>query len=267
VPSQSSRPKMGANPSEEIPLDLSKPVDLSGGRHYASSSRDDDADDIVMHERLYDDSKSETHSELSENDGNVSMTDSNPASPNGMSMASPGSLLPIPPKRFRTQLSQIQVKIMKSIYQYYKTPTMCECELLGREIGLAKRVIQVWFQNARAKEKKAKMQYPNYSPELDIPTPPEVCKLCSFKYSHKYTVQDHLFSRRHIENIKSHIKATDRDLIQETGTMSWERSEVAAAVSQPIAPRVSQSGQDDVKNKDHYKTKERSERNSSSSSE
>ena len=83
--------------------------------------------------------------------------------------------------------------------------------------------LQVWFQNARAKEKKAKMQYPNYSPELDMPAPPEVCKLCNFKYSHKYTVQDHLFSRRHIENVKSHIKATDRDLIQEGSKGLWER--------------------------------------------
>ena len=32
---------------------------------------------------------------------------------------------------------------MKNIFADYKTPTMAECEMLGKEIGLPKRVIQV----------------------------------------------------------------------------------------------------------------------------
>ncbi len=36
----------------------------------------------------------------------------------------------------------------------FKTPSMGECESIGREIGLSKRVVQVWFQNARSKVKK-----------------------------------------------------------------------------------------------------------------
>ena len=236
-------------PSDEAPLDLSQPVDLSRSQSRDAAAAADHHDDVVArHERPYDDAKSETQSESTENDGNVSMTDSNPASPSGLtSLASPGAsnpLIPVPPKRFRTQLSQLQVKIMKSIYQYYKTPTMCECELLGREIGLAKRVIQVWFQNARAKEKKAKMQYPNYNPEVEVLAPPEVCKLCSFKYSHKYTVQDHLFSRRHIENIKAHIKATDRDLLQDSSAMPWDKHDNPRPVNHaPAAAPRAMTGQ------------------------
>ncbi len=60
-------------------------------------------------------------------------------------------------KRTRTQLSVTQIRMMKAIFKDYRTPTMHECELLGNEIGLARRVVQVWCQNARAKERKAKV--------------------------------------------------------------------------------------------------------------
>ena len=58
------------------------------------------------------------------------------------------------PRRVRTQMTQYQVNVMRLIFAEYKTPTMNECEQMGREINLKKRVVQVWFQNARAKEKK-----------------------------------------------------------------------------------------------------------------
>lgn len=60
-------------------------------------------------------------------------------------------------KRHRTHMSPVQIKVMKELFKDYKTPTMPECELLGQELGLGKRVVQVWFQNARAKERKAKV--------------------------------------------------------------------------------------------------------------
>ncbi|UJR30210.1 hypothetical protein I4U23_017748 [Adineta vaga] len=57
-------------------------------------------------------------------------------------------------RRFCTQMSPLQMKLMKAIFMEYRTPTMPECKLLGKEIDLQKRVVQVWFQNPRAKEKK-----------------------------------------------------------------------------------------------------------------
>ena len=43
-------------------------------------------------------------------------------------------------------MSNVQVKMMKNIFENYKTPTMPECLGLGNDIGLQKRVVQVWFQ-------------------------------------------------------------------------------------------------------------------------
>ena len=42
--------------------------------------------------------------------------------------------------------------------------------------------------------------------DADFPKAPEECKLCSFKYSHKFTVQDHIFTKRHIDNAKAYIQ-------------------------------------------------------------
>ncbi|XP_034937927.1 zinc finger homeobox protein 3 isoform X2 [Chelonus insularis] len=110
-------------------------------------------------------------------------------------------------KRYRTQMSATQVKVMKSLFSDYKTPTMAECEMLGREIGLPKRVVQVWFQNARAKEKKARLaaglpaEGSSVQPHRG-PTGPDECRLCSVRYSPKSPLQEHVFSRRHIESVR-----------------------------------------------------------------
>ena len=111
-------------------------------------------------------------------------------------------------KRFRTQMTGVQVKMMKGIFEAYKTPTMSECSALGQEIGLQKRVVQVWFQNARAKEKRAKLQLQQATGGEDVmPPPPEGCNVCpEFKYGHKFAVQDHLFTRAHLDNLKLAIE-------------------------------------------------------------
>merc|ERR1739844_197981 len=115
-------------------------------------------------------------------------------------------------KRFRTQMSGVQVKIMKAIFEAYKTPTMTECSTMGREIGLQKRVVQVWFQNARAKEKRARLQLQQATGGRDgdmgasfQPPTPDRCVVCpDFSYvdGKGCAVQDHIFTRKHLENLK-----------------------------------------------------------------
>ncbi|CAL4123099.1 unnamed protein product, partial [Meganyctiphanes norvegica] len=189
----------GVRHEGESPLDLSKPLGFEGSL----------LDTSLDHTEDHSDEDGVYNLEVTvDPDGGEVITyvhESGPSSPASSTTGSakqvgntPGGV-----KRYRTQMSAIQVKLMKSVFYDYKTPTMAECELLGREIGLAKRVVQVWFQNARAKEKKAKLALQKMlGTEPEGPKPPEECKVCNFKYSHKYAIQDHIFTRSHIESMK-----------------------------------------------------------------
>ena len=221
VSSSSGAEEGGSGTGEEAPLDLSKPLPRVDDSLNMST---DSARRMSM-----DDSISETYSESAEshNDDGIILTDYYPSSPNtnkaspapnsltspaaghpGQQVGGGGSGAQMPHKRYRTQMNSLQIKVMKAMFVDYKTPTMAECELLGREIGLAKRVVQVWFQNARAKEKKAKLNYANsYNMEVDFYRPPEECKVCNFTYSHKYTIQDHIFTKNHIARLRSTMMA------------------------------------------------------------
>lgn len=236
-PELSSTPMKSETPAaptmdEEAPLDLSKPLKVSthsedrnkdgptsqssfssghsssgGGQGERSRQNSGHStvhsvlgsavDQAYMMNRFKQDSAMH-HAEVEEESSNMS---SSPASPAHNSQT-PGAN-----KRYRTQMTSLQVRIMKQIFQDYKTPTMAECEMLGRVIGLQKRVVQVWFQNARAKEKKAKLNMKFPPAEMEFPKPPEECTLCNFKYSHKYTIQDHIFTKKHIDKVREFIQS------------------------------------------------------------
>jgi len=73
---------------------------------------------------------------------------------------------------------------------------MSECESLGRSIGLNKRVVQVWFQNARAKEKKSNSS----------PVPPAThCTHCNLHYTDKTTLHQHLFDPAHLTRVREYL--------------------------------------------------------------
>ncbi|CAI9612992.1 unnamed protein product [Staurois parvus] len=110
-------------------------------------------------------------------------------------------------KRFRTQMTNLQLKVLKSCFNDYRTPTMLECEVLGNDIGLPKRVVQVWFQNARAKEKKAKLNMAKHFGinQTNYEGPKTECTLCGVKYSARLSVRDHIFSQQHISKVKDAI--------------------------------------------------------------
>ncbi|KAJ8924890.1 hypothetical protein NQ315_001046 [Exocentrus adspersus] len=204
--------------SGEIPLDLSKPVDLSRPMKVSMDHERNICDPgplTDLSERSLCDERSDSMSETTE----FYDDESNPTSPASSTQSNTQRQLSTSgtsvggTKRFRTQMSSVQVKVMKILFQEYKTPTMAECESLGREIGLPKRVVQVWFQNARAKEKKSKMALQKVLGQADPDNPalPEDCKYCNFKYSHKYSIQDHIFTKTHIANVRMHLESQNKD--------------------------------------------------------
>ncbi|KAB7499114.1 Zinc finger homeobox protein 4 [Armadillidium nasatum] len=194
----------------ETPLDLSKPFDLVRPLGIDSSNiHDGTSDDRLDYWSDEDGCQLEISEHEDGDNGNFSF-ESNPNSPASSTTSS--ARQNNSGKRFRTQMSGIQVKLMKTIFNDYKTPTMTECEMFGKEIGLAKRVIQVWFQNARAKEKKAKLALQKVlGTEPENPKPPDECRVCNFTYNHKYSIQDHIFTREHIENMKRYLEKSKEE--------------------------------------------------------
>ena len=58
------------------------------------------------------------------------------------------------PKRIRTSFKVHQLIAMKELFESDKNPDSSKLAVLSKTIDLPKRVLQVWFQNARAKSRK-----------------------------------------------------------------------------------------------------------------
>ncbi|GLH12666.1 Protein apterous [Gryllus bimaculatus] len=70
-----------------------------------------------------------------------------PGTPGGM----PGSNGQQRTKRMRTSFKHHQLRTMKSYFAINHNPDAKDLKQLSQKTGLPKRVLQVWFQNARAK--------------------------------------------------------------------------------------------------------------------
>nr|XP_046211811.1 uncharacterized protein zfhx2 isoform X3 [Oncorhynchus gorbuscha] len=73
-------------------------------------------------------------------------------------------------RRPRTHLSCLQLSILQSCYETCAHPNALECEAVGTELGLPLKVVQIWFQNTRAKEKRWRLQQEKLSPVSSDPS-------------------------------------------------------------------------------------------------
>ncbi|CAH2218361.1 jg22448 [Pararge aegeria aegeria] len=76
------------------------------------------------------------------------------------SVASPGSVSSHNQrtKRMRTSFKHHQLRTMKSYFAINQNPDAKDLKQLAQKTGLSKRVLQVWFQNARAKWRRNMMR-------------------------------------------------------------------------------------------------------------
>ncbi|VVC39432.1 Hypothetical protein CINCED_3A009459 [Cinara cedri] len=64
-------------------------------------------------------------------------------------------------KRMRTSFKHHQLRTMKSYFNINQNPDAKDLKQLAQKTGLSKRVLQVWFQNARAKWRRNIMRQEN----------------------------------------------------------------------------------------------------------
>ena len=119
-------------------------------------------------------------------------------------------------KRHRTHMSDLQVRVMRAIYAEHRTPSIGECATLGVKIGLARRVVQVWFQNARAKDKKRCLTegaFDDGSGPGDsdgvMATGDGRCRWCGVTYAvERCSVREHVFSPEHVAAVDRIVRAS-----------------------------------------------------------
>lgn len=72
-------------------------------------------------------------------------------------------------KRMRTSFKHHQLRTMKSYFAINQNPDAKDLKQLAQKTGLSKRVLQVWFQNARAKWRRNNLKQQDHQSQQNSP--------------------------------------------------------------------------------------------------
>ncbi|CAN9506047.1 unnamed protein product [Ophioblennius macclurei] len=184
-------------------------------------------------------------------------------------------------RRPRTHLSCLQLSILQSCYETCAHPNAMECEAIGSELNLPLKVVQIWFQNTRAKEKRWRLQQEKMSPlsggKVDIssgsylqysalkanrpilpkpvqltvtdtagqPVPKESltgrCDACNVSFESRAAARAHVFSPRHLATLRTTNFGQPMALVNKNAGGNGTTAAAAAAVSVSISTTVTSS--------------------------
>lgn len=97
-------------------------------------------------------------------------------------------------RRPRTHLSCLQLSILQSCYETCAHPNAMECEAIGTELNLPLKVVQIWFQNTRAKEKRWRLQQEKMVIQL-------MCFEIRLQCTKTLTMQSFLYTAQYLSHI------------------------------------------------------------------
>ncbi|EDX15207.1 GD24406 [Drosophila simulans] len=145
-------------------------------------------------------------------------------------------------KRLRTTILPEQLNFLYECYQSESNPSRKMLEEISKKVNLKKRVVQVWFQNSRAKDKKSRNQrhyahisddnsydgssgkeaYSDLRPngitvDTDLETNLQDCQLCQVT---QVNIRKHAFSVEHISKMKKLLEQTTELYAQSNGSGS-----------------------------------------------
>ena len=119
------------------------------------------------------------------------------------------------PKRNRTTILPEQQDYLMSKYSIESNQSRKMLEEISAEVKLKKRVVQVWFQNTRARERKGNIIKPDSN---SIPINKK-CLHCSLIFKSKFTLENHLLTKHSdLYQTKEQFNSIDLDSFPTTTT-------------------------------------------------
>lgn len=101
-------------------------------------------------------------------------------------------------KRLRTTILPEQLDYLYQKYQIESNPSRKMLENIAREVGLKKRVVQVWFQNTRARERKG--QFRAHAQVIN-----KRCPFCPALFKVKSALESHLSTKHADQSARGEI--------------------------------------------------------------